>query len=40
MKQDQRTIRRVVGRISRDTKGHPGIFMEAKGLWDGQSLGD
>lgn len=32
--------RRVIGRISVDTKGPPGIFMEGTGLWDGQHLVD
>lgn len=32
--------RTVIGRISRDTKGPPGIFMEGTGLWDGQHLAD
>lgn len=40
MKSGQPKLCRVIGRISRDTKGHPGVFMEAKGLWDGQSLVD
>ena len=35
--QDSRT---VIGRISLDTKGPPGIFMEGTGLWDGQHLAD
>ena len=40
MKQEQRTIRRVVGRVSTDTKGPPGVFMEGTGLWNGHSLTD
>jgi hypothetical protein len=32
--------RKVSGRISRDTKGPPGIFREGTGLWDGQHLAD
>lgn len=30
--------RKLIGRISVDTKGPPGIFMEATGLWDGRHL--
>lgn len=32
--------RELIGRISADTKGPPGIFMEGTGLWDGQRLGN
>jgi len=28
--------RQIIGRISTDTKGYPGVFMEAGGLWDGR----
>ena len=31
--------RRVIGRVSSDTKGPPGVFMEATGLWNGRHLG-
>ena len=30
--------RRPLGRVSRDTKGPPGIFMERSGLWDKTGL--
>ena len=30
--------RRLIGRVSVDTKGPPGIFMERTGLWDGEHL--
>ncbi|HWJ38161.1 MAG TPA: hypothetical protein VNR86_05315 [Sphingomicrobium sp.] len=30
--------RQFVGRVSIDTKGPPGIFMERTGLWDGEHL--
>lgn len=32
--------RRQLGRVSSDTKGPPGVFMEATGLWNGRHLGD
>jgi hypothetical protein len=38
--QKARTRRTVIGRISLDTKGPPGTFMEGTGLWDGQHLAD
>lgn len=30
--------RRVIGRVIRDTKGPPGMFLEATGLWNGRHL--
>jgi hypothetical protein len=33
-----RAARRVIGRVSIDTKGPPGVFMEGTGLWDGRHL--
>lgn len=30
--------RRLLGRVSLDTKGPPGIYMEASGLWDRHGL--
>jgi hypothetical protein len=30
--------RRLLGRVSIDTKGPPGIYMEASGLWDRHGL--
>lgn len=30
--------RQVIGRVSTDTKGPPGVFMEGGGLWSGHSL--
>jgi hypothetical protein len=35
--QENRKVRQVVGRVSTDTKGPPGIFMEVSGLWDRHS---
>lgn len=32
--------RKLIGRVSIDTKGAPGIFVEGMGLWDGQRLTD
>ena len=37
--QQDANVRRVIGRVSRDTKGPPGVFMEATGLWNGRHLG-
>ena len=37
--QQKADARRVIGRVSRDTKGPPGVFMEATGLWNGRHLG-
>lgn len=33
-------LRTPIGRVSLDTKGPPGIFMEGTGLWNGQHLAD
>lgn len=30
--------RRVLARVSRETKGPPGVHMEASGLWDKPGL--
>ena len=30
---------RVIGRVSSDTKGPPGMFLEATGLWNGRHVG-
>ena len=30
--------RRVLGRVSNDTKGPPGFHMEASGLWNKEGL--
>jgi hypothetical protein len=38
--QRNREPRQVVGRVSTDTKGPPGVFMEGAGLWVGHSLTD
>lgn len=38
--QKTKARRTLIGRISLDTKGPPGIFMEGTGLWDGQHLAD
>jgi hypothetical protein len=32
--------RRPLGRISSETKGPPGVFMEGTGLWDRHRLTD
>ena len=31
---------RPVGKVSSDTKGPPGVFMEGTGLWNGRHLID
>jgi hypothetical protein len=32
--------RRSIGRVSTDTKGPPGLYMERSGLWDKTGLTD
>ena len=32
--------RRLLGRVSTDTKGPPGVVMEGAGLWNGHNLTD
>lgn len=39
-REERRNGRQVVGRVSTDTKGPPGVFMEGGGLWNGQHLTD
>jgi hypothetical protein len=39
MKHESERKRRIhLGRVSVETKGPPGVFMEATGLWDHRSL--
>ena len=38
--QQNRPCRSVIGRVSTDTKGPPGVFMEDTGLWNGRHLTD
>jgi hypothetical protein len=38
--QPDRKPREVVGHVSTDTRGPPGVFMEGGGLWNGQHLTD
>jgi hypothetical protein len=37
-RQSKHKVRRVIGRVSTDTKGPPGVYMEVTGLWNGQYL--
>jgi hypothetical protein len=37
---EQNRPHRTIGRVSSDTKGPPGVFMEGGGLWNGQHLTD
>jgi hypothetical protein len=39
-KHEDRRARRVIGRVTTDTRGAPGIFMEGTGLWNGHGLTD
>lgn len=39
MKNRKRPVRRILGQVSADTKGPPGIYMEGSGLWDKHGLG-
>ena len=38
MKHKELPCRRPIGRVSSDTKGPPGVHMEASGLWDKPGL--
>jgi len=38
--EEGRKRRIVIGRVSIDTKGPVGVFMESGGLWNGQHLTD
>lgn len=31
--------RRLLGRVTKETKGPPGVFMETSGQWDKHGLG-